>query len=185
MTSASSARRLNFWGHTVSKNSITPPADRVDSILRIHEPDSVKALQEFLGAINFYHRFILHATEILRPLHAVLHGRPRKLKWGREQSTAFRNDKQILRDATLLVHPNVKAATAVTCDASGTAVGASLDQLIDGEWKPLAFFSRKLSQAELKYSVFDCELLAIYLSTKRFYYFWRVDSLQSTQITFL
>ena len=50
-------------------------------------------------------------------------------------------------------------------------MGASLDQLIDGEWKPLAFFSRKLSHAELKYSAFNRELLAIYLSTKHFRYF--------------
>ena len=58
---------FNFLGHTVSKNGITPPADRVDCILWIQEPDSVKALQEFLGAINFYHWFILHATEMLHP----------------------------------------------------------------------------------------------------------------------
>ena len=50
-------------------------------------------------------------------------------------------------------------------------MGASLDQLVDGEWKPLAFFSRKLSRAELKYSTFDRELLAIYLSIKHFRYF--------------
>ena len=62
-------------------------------------------------------------------------------------------------------------ATAVTCDASGTAIGASLDQIIDGKWKPFAFLSRKLSQAELKYSAFDHKLLAIYFSTKHFLYF--------------
>ena len=80
---------------------------------------------------------------------------------GCEQSTAFRNSKQALSDATLLVHQNVKAATAVTCEASGRAIGSCLDQLIDGEWKPLAFFSKKLSLAELKHSAFDRELLAI------------------------
>ena len=84
-------RTFNFLGHTVSK---TPPADRVDCILRIQELDSVKVLQESLGAINFYHRFIPHAAEMLRPLHAVLHGSPRKLKWGCEQSTTFWNAKQ-------------------------------------------------------------------------------------------
>ena len=162
---------LDFLCHTVSKNGITPPADRVECILRIQRPTSTKALQEFLGAINFYHRFIPHAAEILRPLHAVLQGSPRKLKWGHDQDTAFQKAKQALSDATLLVHPNAKAVTAVTCDASGTAVGASLDQLSNGEWKPLAFFSRKLSRAELKYSAFDRELLAIYLSIKHFRYF--------------
>ena len=162
---------LDFLGYTVSKNGITPPADRVECILRIQRPTSTKALQEFLGAINFYRRFIPHAAEILRPLHAVLQGSPRKLKWGHDQDTAFQRAKQALSDATLLVHPNAKAVTAVTCDASGTAVGASLDQLSNGEWKPLALFSRKLSRAELKYSAFDRELLAIYLSIKHFRYF--------------
>ena len=38
-----------------------------------------------------------------------------------------------------IVHPNVKAATVVSCDASGTVIYASLYQLIDGEWKPYAF----------------------------------------------
>ena len=145
----------------MSKNGITPPADRVECILRIQRPTSTKA----------HHRFIPHAAEILHPLHAVLQGSPRKLKWGHDQDTAFQKAKQALSDATLLVYPNAKAVTAVTCDASGTAVGASLDQLSNGEWKPLAFFSRKLSRAELKYSAFDRELLAIYLSIKHFRYF--------------
>ena len=50
-------------------------------------------------------------------------------------------------------------------------MGASLDQLVDGEWRLLAFFCRKLLHAELKYSTFDRELLAIYLSIKHFCYF--------------
>ena len=171
---------FNFLCHTVSKNGLTPPADRVNCFLWIQEPDSVKALLEFLGAINFYHRFIPHATEMLRPLHTVLHSSPQKLKWGHEQSTSFQNGKQVLSNATLLVHPNDKVATAVTCDALGTAVGASFHQLIEGKWKPLAFLSRKLSQAELKYSVFERELVAIYLSTKLSATSWRINSLQSS-----
>ena len=104
---------------------------------------------------------------------------------GTKQSTTFRNAKQALSDAMLLVHLNIKVAIAVTCDALGTVIGTSLDQLIDSEWKPLAFFSRKLSQADLKYNAFDHKLLAIYLNTKNLANSWRVNNLQSTQITFL
>jgi len=35
-------------------------------------------------------------------------------------------------------------------------------------WKSLAFFSKKLSKAETKYSAFDREMLAIYLAIKHF-----------------
>ena len=47
-------------------------------------------------------------------------------------------------------------------DASDTAVGAVLQQQINGEWKPIAFFSKRLKPAETRYSIFDRELLAIY-----------------------
>ena len=39
------------------------------------------------------------------------------------------------------------------------------------QWKPVAFFSKTLSAAERKYSAFDHELLAIYLSIKHFRHF--------------
>jgi hypothetical protein len=37
-------------------------------------------------------------------------------------------------------------------------------------WRPLSFFSKKLDTAQLKYSVFDRELLAAYLSFRHFRY---------------
>ena len=63
----------------------------------------------------------------------------------------------------MLVHPQPNAPTCVTTDASNTAV--------DGQWKPISFFSRKLNPAKLKYSAFDRELLAAYLATRHFQFF--------------
>ena len=56
-------------------------------------------------------------------------------------------------------------------DASDTAVGAVLQQQIDGDWQPIAYFSKKLRPAETRYSTFDRELLAIYLAIKHFRHF--------------
>ena len=56
-------------------------------------------------------------------------------------------------------------------DASSTALGGVLQQHQDGQWCPLAFFSRKLSSAERNYSTFGRELLAIYSAIKHFRYF--------------
>jgi hypothetical protein len=47
-------------------------------------------------------------------------------------------------------------------------VGAALQQQRGGSWQPLSFFSRKLSATEQRYSAFDRELLAIYLSIRHF-----------------
>nr|VZI35905.1 unnamed protein product [Spirometra erinaceieuropaei] len=56
-------------------------------------------------------------------------------------------------------------------DASTVAVGAVLQQHINNSTRPLAFFSKKLSPAETRYSTFGRELLAIYLAVKHFRHF--------------
>ena len=56
-------------------------------------------------------------------------------------------------------------------DASDTAVGAVLQQHINGAWHPISFFSKKMKPAETRYSTFDRELLAIYLAIKHFRHF--------------
>ena len=53
-------------------------------------------------------------------------------------------------------------------DASDVAVGAVLQQFIDGHWCPIAYFSKSLKPAETRYSMFDRELLAVYLAIKHF-----------------
>ena len=68
----------------------------------------------------------------------------------------------MLSKATLLVHPRAGEPLFLTADAFDLAVGAVLSQGLRQE--PLAFFSKKLNDAEKKYSAFDRELLALYLS---------------------
>jgi hypothetical protein len=47
-------------------------------------------------------------------------------------------------------------------------MGAVLQQRVQNAWQPLAFFSRKLSPSQQKYSAYDRELLAIYQAVKHF-----------------
>jgi hypothetical protein len=60
-----------------------------------------------------------------------------------------------LSRATLLAHPDPSAPLALVTDASTSAMGAVLQQRVNSAWQPLAFFSRKLSPAQQKYSAYD------------------------------
>ena len=85
---------------------------------------------------------------------------------------AFEEAKRKLSSATLLHHPTPFSATSLTVDASEFAVGAELAQRgPDQSWRPIAFFLHTLTVAEKKYSAFDRELLAIYLSIRHFRHF--------------
>lgn len=74
--------------------------------------------------------------------------------------------KDALAKATLLSHPKSGAPLYLVTDASDKAVGAVLQQCIDGIWRPISFFSKKLKPAETRYSTFDRELLAVFFSSK-------------------
>ena len=165
--------QIDFLGHRVDQNGIRPLPSKVEAIKNFPTPVNVKSLERFLGMVNFYHGFIPHAAKIVQPLYQALSGRPKPktLVWSDTLSEAFQNTKEALANATMLHHPVQGALTALTSDASDTAVGAVLEQKIAGKWKPLAFFSRQLRKPELKYATFDCELLGIHLAIKHFRYF--------------
>ncbi|GFS95579.1 reverse transcriptase domain-containing protein [Nephila pilipes] len=64
----------------------------------------------------------------------------------------------------------LKAEISLTTDASDIAVGAVLHQFVENEKQPSNFFSRTLTPAQRKYSVYDRELLDIYMAIKHFKY---------------
>lgn len=101
-------------------------------------------------------------------LCSALAGKPKKLEWGPDQQKAFEDSKKALISATTLSFPCPGVPFTLTIDASSVAVGAVLEQNINGTPRPLGFFSRKLRQAESRYSTFDRELLAVYLAVRHF-----------------
>ena len=163
---------LPFLGHVVSGDGIKPLPDSVDAIDRIQPPTTVKEVKSFIGSITFYHRFLPRLSEVLRPLHLLTAGpktkRCRKILWGAEHQQAFERAKNLLKTATLLTHLASDSELRLVTDASDIAIGAVLEQADQTGWRPVAFFSRVLSAAELNYSTFDRELTAIYAAIQKF-----------------
>jgi hypothetical protein len=65
---------IEFMGHQVDTSSIRPLPARVAAIAAYPRPVTVKDLQNFLGVINFYRKFVPGAAEMLRPLTDALRG---------------------------------------------------------------------------------------------------------------
>ena len=113
-------------------------------------------------------------ADILTPLNALLKAtstNSHTLQWNSVATSSFQEIKDALVKATLLVHPKPEAPINVMTDASDVAIGAVLQQYLDGKWCPLSYFSRKLSPTEQRYSTFDCELLAVYCAIRHFQHF--------------
>ena len=164
---------LDFLGYHISRHGIAPLSDKVQAIQDFPQPQSQRQLRQFIGMVNFYHRFVPHCAALMQPLHSLLHSakKAQPLDWNDAALAAFKATKDALANATLLAYPQLEAPTCVMTDASDTAVGAVLQQCINGTWQPIAFFSRRMKPVEMRYSTFDRELLAVYLAIKHFRHF--------------
>jgi hypothetical protein len=163
---------VEFLGHKVTAGSVSPLPERVAAIRQFPRPKTVRDLQAFLGLFNFYWRFVPAAAAILRPLTDALAGAPRgtaAVEWNEAREAAFIAAREALTSTALLDHPAADAQLALVTDASATHAGPVLQQRRRGQpWRPLGFFSQKLSAAEARYSAFDRELLAVYTGILHF-----------------
>ena len=159
---------VEFLGHRVTTAGVEPLVRHVEVIQQFQAPQDIPQLQRFLGMINFYRRFLPGIARTLKPLTDALKGKPKHLTWDTERNTAFNKAKSALSSACSLAHPDTSAEVSLAVDASNTHIGGVLQQLVNSAWAPLAFFSRKLNPAQEKYSAFDRELLACYLSVRHF-----------------
>ncbi len=145
------------------------PRPRHDAAVQDCPPlTDIKQLQRFLGLINFYRRFLPAVACTLQPLTDLLKGSPKVLLWSTAAEPAFIAAKAALVAAVPLCHPAPNAVLSLAVDASDSHVGGVLQQQCGRGWQPLAFYSKKLSSTEIRYSTFDRELLAAFLTIRHF-----------------
>ena len=84
-----------------------------------------------------------------------------KWRWEKDQERSFLAIKIALATAPILRLPDFDHQFIVTTDASDVAIGAILQQDVGMGLQPIAFASRKLQQAEVRYSAYERELLGI------------------------
>ena len=162
--------RIEFLGHTVTKDGMKPLPEKVAAISEYLAPATQDALRRFLGMFNFYNGFILNAARIMKPLYKATAKAKKQLEWSEDMTNAFNEAKAGLARATILQHPRPGAEIAMSADASGEEVGAVLQQCTreGGAQEPLAYFSKKLCPPEMKYSAFDREFITVYLGIRHF-----------------
>lgn len=152
---------INILGFKINKTGILPDDSKVVAINRLPTPKKLKDLQSFLGAVNFYRKFIEGFSTIARPLHDLTK-KNAKFIWGSTQEKAFITLKERLTTAPVLRHFNPEKGTILHVDASRVGIGGILLQEDDnGVPHPIAYVSRSLSSNEKNYTISEMEGLAV------------------------
>ena len=158
---------LKFLGHKVSHQGIEVDEDKVKAIREMPAPSSKKEVRSFLGMAGYYRKFIPEFSEVAAPL-TKLTKKDVRFEWGNPHQIAFECLKQQLASSPVLAYPRYDEEYKLQTDASNIALGAVLTQEKDGVDMPISYYSRKLNEAETRYTVTEKEALAIVAAVKHF-----------------
>jgi len=155
-------KETDFLGHWMTPTHIKPMKKKIDAILRMGRPTTPTQARSFIGAVNFYKSLYPRRAHLLAPLTDLTGNRP--FSWDEEKELAFKQMKAIIATDCINTYPDYSKPFDIYTDASEYQVGAAIIQ----EGKPVAYFSRKLSAAQMNYSTTEKELLAIVLCLKEY-----------------
>lgn len=126
----------------------------------------------------------------MAPLYALTSGNG-KLTWKPEHEEVRQKIVAALKNEPVLMIHDPNAETEVHTDASAIGYGAVLLQRKEGKLHPVAYYSKRTSDAESRYHSYELETLAVvnavkhfrsYLHGRKFRVVTDCNSLQSTRI---
>lgn len=170
-------REVEFLGFIVGTKGIKPNPKKVQAIINLSPPRTLKELRSFLGMSGYYRRFVRDYAKLAKPLTTLLRGEDGRVSKNASKNKSIQLDAKarsafeklkntLISEEVMLSHPNFDKEFELTTDASDYALGAVLMQ----DNRAITFISRTLSKTEENYATNEKEMLAI---------IWSLNSLRN------
>ncbi|XP_058449309.1 uncharacterized protein K02A2.6-like [Malaya genurostris] len=161
--------QVKYLGVIVDRNGIHADPEKVKAIAQMSPPRDVSQLRSFLGAVNYYAKFLKEMHQLRRPLDQLLK-KDMKWNWSEECQNSFDRFKELLNSDLMLTHYNPSLEIVVAADASSTGIGANIrHRFPDGSEKVVQHASRSLTPTERGYGQIDKEALALVYAITKFH----------------
>lgn len=148
-------KEVTYLGHIIHQKGVSVDQSKIATIQDWPKPHNIRTLRGFLGLAGYYRKFIKDYGNIAAPLTSML--RRNGFTWSKDSQAAFTNLKRALSESPILALPDFSNTFVVECDASGSGIGAILQQ----NNHPIAFFSRKLADRHHKLPAYERELIGL------------------------
>jgi len=154
-------KEVGFLGVIIGEDEVRMEKEKVQGVIEWPVPRSVKDVQKFLGLANYYRQFVKDFSKIAKSLYEMTR-KETKWSWGERQQKAFEELKEKFTTEPVLVTLDLDKEMRVEVDVSDFAMGGVLLMKCEDEkWRPVAYISKSLNEAERNYKIHDKEMLAI------------------------
>ena len=143
-------------GNLVGRGTLRPDPAKIECVVKLAPLKTKKELRSFLGYTGYFRRFIPNYAGISTSLSDLLKD-GEAFQWTSERNDAFNALKTALTKEPIIQLPDHTKPFVVRTDASGYAIGAMLAQQHNKKLHPVAYWSRKLSDVECRYSTTERE----------------------------
>lgn len=163
--------KLDFLGHTVSKDGLDIEERKVDSIRKFKRPTTFSELKSFLGLASYVSKFIPKFSDLTDDLWKI--AQEETFAWEEIHDKAFEAVKNAIMNCTTSQgFFSTKDETFLYTDASPRALGAVLVQTdSEGKSRVISFASKSLTPTERRYPQVQREALALVWASEHFYYY--------------
>ncbi|CAF4416553.1 unnamed protein product [Rotaria sp. Silwood2] len=189
--------QTDYLGHNIKNGEIRPSPHNINGLLNTRLPQTPDEACKFVKAAEYYRKFIPNFSQIAEPLRKfVPTTRTQQKKRQKtyitltnEEIKAYEQLKHFLTTDLVLRLPNNRFPFKVQTDASDEGIGAVLLQIYPEGDRPVAYISKKFTQAQRKWSPMEQECYAFicaldkwhnYLSGIKFA--WKTDHKALTQL---
>ncbi|GMF40027.1 unnamed protein product [Phytophthora fragariaefolia] len=153
--------KVDFLSHTVTPKGMQADPKKLAAIAELHFPKSKKGMQAFLGALNYYGRFIQNLAVYGVVLYQLKEDDFAQGGDLTAAKAAFSELKKKVVEAPILRYFDSAKDVHIMLFANNWALSSTLMQLHDAKLHPVRFSGRVLKENEINYHPAEKEVLAL------------------------
>ena len=159
---------MNWLGYTISAEGIRPDHDKVQELIKMRDPVSLKELRSCLGMWTYFSKFVPAYSVVAAPLMAQLSKQNKALNWTDECQKAWQEIKNRIAHAPIMGFGDFTKPIQMHTDACKNGFAAILTQEKNGRQVLIDAISRTTTPAEKNYSSAKLECACVIWAAKRF-----------------
>ncbi|CAA0833721.1 Unknown protein, partial [Striga hermonthica] len=155
-----------FLGYMVSQRGIEANPAKIQAILELAPPTSIKGVQALTGRLAALNRFISKSTDHCKPFFDAIK-KKKPFEWTVECQNALDNIKEVLSRLPTLQKPLPDEPLYLYLGVSDVVVSAVLIRQDGLQQSPIYYVSKALHDAELRYPYMEKLAFALIIAARK------------------